>query len=110
MAVGSMPPSTSVHGQYALNGTPRPNLAWGLPAGSGAYLSGAGVRSVVKSSPVVQARIGDRAAQIWDLDPEQWADAACDVAGRNLSRHEWAATIGDLAPYRIICPDLLVLD
>ncbi len=52
--------------------------------------------------------LGHRASQIWDLDPEHWADAACKVAGRNLSRQEWAATIGDLATYRVTCPDLPV--
>ena len=54
--------------------------------------------------------LGDRASQIWDLDPEHWAEAACNVAGRNLTRQEWAATIGDLAPYRLTCPDLPVVD
>ena len=46
-------------------------------------------------------RPGDRASQIWDLDPEHWAEAACNVAGRNLTHQEWAATIGELAPYRL---------
>jgi len=54
--------------------------------------------------------LGDRASQIWDLDPDHWAEAACDVAGRNLTHQEWAATIGDLAPYRLTCPDLPVVD
>src|SRR5262245_24688399 len=27
--------------------------------------------------------------KIWDLDPEHWIDAACRVAGRNLTREEW---------------------
>ena len=39
-------------------------------------------------------------AQIWDLDPSSWIRAACGIAGRNLTRDEWAAHIGDLAPYR----------
>jgi hypothetical protein len=32
--------------------------------------------------------------------------AACRVAGRNLTREEWATNIGTLAPYRTTCPDL----
>jgi WD40 repeat protein len=47
----------------------------------------------------------DKAAQIWDLDPASWTAAACDVAGRNLTRSEWVAHIGELAPYRQTCPE-----
>jgi len=43
-------------------------------------------------------------AKIWDLDPTSWIRAACGVAGRNLTRDEWAAHIGDLAPYHPTCP------
>jgi class 3 adenylate cyclase/WD40 repeat protein len=46
--------------------------------------------------------------QIWDLEPDQWADAACRVAGRNLTRAEWDTNIGDLEPYRATCPDFSV--
>ena len=46
----------------------------------------------------------DQATQIWDLDPTHWVSAACGVAGRNLTREEWATHIGDLAPYRPTCP------
>ena len=42
--------------------------------------------------------------QIWDLDPAHWVSAACGVAGRNLTRDEWATHIGDLSPYRPTCP------
>ena len=44
--------------------------------------------------------------QLWDLEPDQWVAAACRVAGRNLTRDEWNAHIGDLAPYRATCPEL----
>ena len=43
--------------------------------------------------------------QIWDLEPKHWVDAACQVAGRNLTREEWDTHIGDLAAYRATCPD-----
>ena len=49
---------------------------------------------------------GQDTFQIWDLDPEHWAAAACRVAGRNLTRAEWADNIGELAPYQATCPDL----
>jgi hypothetical protein len=43
--------------------------------------------------------------QIWDLDPAHWVEAACRIAGRNLTRAEWDAHIGDLAAYRASCVD-----
>jgi hypothetical protein len=49
-------------------------------------------------------RIELNGAQIWDLDPSSWIRAACGVPGRNLTREEWEAHIGDLAPYRSTCP------
>jgi WD40 repeat protein len=42
---------------------------------------------------------------LWDLDPASLADAACSVAGRNLTRAEWETSIGDLGPYRATCPE-----
>ena len=45
---------------------------------------------------------------VWDLDPDHWVDAACDVAGRNLTHAEWDQYIGDLAPYRATCPQFTI--
>jgi DNA-binding SARP family transcriptional activator/tRNA A-37 threonylcarbamoyl transferase component Bud32/energy-coupling factor transporter ATP-binding protein EcfA2 len=45
-------------------------------------------------------------AKVWDLRPERWHDAACGIAGRNLTRDEWRSHIGDLAPYRATCTQL----
>jgi hypothetical protein len=47
--------------------------------------------------------VGDHPTQLWDLDPEHWEQAACRVAGRNLTPAEWTEHIGDLAPYRPTC-------
>jgi WD40 repeat protein len=41
---------------------------------------------------------------VWDLDPARWVEAACQLAGRNLTRDEWTTYIGDLAPYHETCP------
>jgi WD40 repeat protein len=41
--------------------------------------------------------------QIWDLDPDRWVEAACELAGRNLTREEWATNVGELAPYGATC-------
>jgi WD40 repeat protein len=32
--------------------------------------------------------------QVWNLDPAAWRTAACDEAGRNLTRAEWAQYLG----------------
>jgi hypothetical protein len=47
-----------------------------------------------------------RGMQIWDLDPDHWLDAACRLAGRDLTREEWDTNIGDLLGYRSTCPAL----
>jgi hypothetical protein len=49
---------------------------------------------------------GPDGVQIWNLQPDHWVDAACRVAGRNLTREEWDTSIGDLAPYHATCPAL----
>ena len=41
---------------------------------------------------------------VWDLDPEHWVTAACELSGRNLTQEEWATYIGDLAEYHETCP------
>ena len=43
---------------------------------------------------------------LWDLDVEHWVEAACRVAGRNLTHAEWDRHVGDLAPYHLTCPEL----
>ena len=40
----------------------------------------------------------------WNLDPTTWSQAACDIAGRNLTRPEWDTYIGNLEPYYLTCP------
>ena len=40
----------------------------------------------------------------WSLDPSALSQAACDVAGRNLTRPEWDTYIGHLDSYHQICP------
>ena len=42
---------------------------------------------------------------VWNIDPDHLADAACRIAGRNLTRGEWDAYLDDLGPYRPTCPD-----
>ena len=40
----------------------------------------------------------------YDVDPENWHTLACQAAGRNLTRAEWAELLGSLGPYRVTCP------
>jgi DNA-binding beta-propeller fold protein YncE len=39
----------------------------------------------------------------WEMDPDDWQDTACSVAGRNLTRVEWEEYLGDES-YRATCP------
>lgn len=43
------------------------------------------------------------AIRLVDLDPDTWVEAACRIAGRNLTTREWNTYLGDLAEYRTIC-------
>jgi hypothetical protein len=44
------------------------------------------------------------AIKVVDLDPDAWIDAACRLAGRNLTADEWATHVGDLAGHHPTCP------
>lgn len=60
-------------------------------------LTGDGTRvAVVTSSSLGLTR--------WNLDAATWIDAACAVAGRNLTLQEWEQNMGD-AEYRATCPE-----
>jgi hypothetical protein len=60
-----------------------------------AVLRGDGLRAAAET---------EQGIVVWDLEPAHWVDAACQLAGRNLTRAEWDQYIGDLAPYRQTCP------
>ena len=40
---------------------------------------------------------------LWDLEPTHWLDAACQVAGRNLTPEEWDQYLGEFGPYHETC-------
>jgi hypothetical protein len=44
-----------------------------------------------------------RGVAVWDLDPERLAAAACELAGRDLTRREWDTYLGDAGEYRATC-------
>lgn len=47
--------------------------------------------------------LGGDPAHHLSMDPDAWARAACQIAGRNLSREEWRRYFAD-EPYRRTCP------
>jgi DNA-binding SARP family transcriptional activator/WD40 repeat protein len=49
-----------------------------------------------------------RGIALWHLRPAQLQQAACRLAGRNLSPSEWVTYIGDADSYRQTCPGLPV--
>jgi DNA-binding SARP family transcriptional activator len=44
---------------------------------------------------------------VWDLDPAHQYQAACRIAGRELTADEWATYLADLGPQRATCADVL---
>jgi WD40 repeat protein len=54
------------------------------------------------TSVAINSRLG---IALWDVGPEHLAEAACRLAGRNLTRAEWATYLADLGGYRATCPD-----
>ena len=66
------------------------------------WMRGAAIRGDGRQAAITT----DEGIVIWDLDPDRWSEAACELASRNLTRDEWDTYIGDLAPYRQTCPDL----
>jgi hypothetical protein len=42
----------------------------------------------------------------WNITPDHLADAACQLAGRNLTRTEWDTYLAGLGEYRATCPEL----
>jgi hypothetical protein len=39
---------------------------------------------------------------VWDVDPADWVSRACAIAGRSLTRDEWAQFVSG-APYHPSC-------
>lgn len=69
---------------------------WNFP-GQGAY---SGVLRADGAELAVNVPAG---IAVWDLRPSSHADAACRMAGRDLTRDEWIAYLSALGPYRSTC-------
>jgi WD40 repeat protein len=48
----------------------------------------------------------DMTIRLWDVSFESWQARACRTANRNFTRAEWEQYVGDIEPYRAICPKL----
>ena len=48
---------------------------------------------------------GPAGVTLWNLDPNSWLDAACELAGRNLTPNEWGRYLADFGPYHETCLD-----
>jgi len=40
---------------------------------------------------------------LWDLDPQHWLNAACELAGRNLTQDEWDQYLSEFGQYHQSC-------
>jgi hypothetical protein len=49
-------------------------------------------------------RLDGAGYNIWNYDTETWADIACEVAGRNLTRAEWDEFGPRTIDHRKTCP------
>jgi len=45
----------------------------------------------------------DVALGVWDLNPDDWAQRGCVIAGRNFTTDEWNRYLTPQEPYRAIC-------
>ena len=55
------------------------------------------------SATEITAKSGAEPERRYPLESDQWLAYACQVAGRNLTRDEWAGYLGNL-PYQQTCP------
>jgi hypothetical protein len=50
---------------------------------------------------------GSNGAVLWTLEPAEHFDAACRMAGRELTASEWSTYLGNLGPQRATCSGVL---
>jgi hypothetical protein len=101
LAIGATPDGRWLVVAAASGGFRLYDLIGGQPVGD--RFPTVGANSVWAVGALPEFASGDGAAVLWDLDPASWADKACAVAGRNLSRPEWDRHLPG-EPYRPTCP------
>ncbi len=77
----------------------------GDPIDTGRPLVGGNAGPVLRPDGQAVTVNGRDGLAIWNLDPDHLAHAACDLAGRNLTKAEWDTHLGNLGAYRATCPD-----
>lgn len=60
--------------------------------------------TLAKAATLAGDGSGDSGVALWNLEPADWVDAACAIAGRNLTRDELAPYLIDLGDYDVSCP------
>ena len=84
----------------------RVQLGVGFPFGSALFINNYEQHGLSLRPDGRQAAIAiPGGIAIWDLDPDHWVTAACQLASRNLTHEEWDTYIGDLAEYHATCPE-----
>jgi hypothetical protein len=48
-------------------------------------------------------QLGREAISLWNFDTDSWADLACRLAGRNMTRDEWEQIGPRTIEYRATC-------
>ena len=80
------------------------DIASGAPLGDPyPTLGPSGGISVRADGKAYLGRLIDVPLVEWNIDPESWPTKACEDAGRNLTREEWARELPGY-PYRATCP------
>jgi WD40 repeat protein len=92
--------STGEDGQIVLYDAERGVLRATMPASSGGGPAHTYLLEV--DGDGIFALAGERSGRRYPLDVRRWLDRACEVAGRDLTRDEWAGYLPD-RPYRRTC-------
>jgi WD40 repeat protein len=81
----------SADGRLASGSVDYTVIVWDLERGLPVHtLGGSGQVNSVAWSADGRLASGSETLQVWNMDPEEWLRQACDRAGRNLTRAEWA--------------------
>lgn len=62
--------------------------------------------AAIRADGLQIAAASDHGIVVWDLDPQHWVAAACELAGRDLTHAEWDQYLGTLGSYRTTCDGL----
>jgi WD40 repeat protein len=58
----------------------------------------------------ILASSSEDSVRLWNLNDEKWADDACTIANRNMTRSEWRRFLQGTTPYRATCSQFPLSD